>query len=162
MAGGWQLTPGPGFVRTRQGLRYAGERAVQYPRELVASESARILEILRGLSPGGLAAAWSRELRMRGPVAEARFLNAHPAARFVIEGTGIYHRPEPHSPWTVAGKLQVFEWRGATVFTMRTRHLGQRANPLVDKARALAAQGVTRVLQLKAQEFGVTIHRGGS
>lgn len=57
-----------------------------------------------------------------------------PYIDFVIHGTGIYHVPDAHSPWTVQG-LQHFTVGGNEVFAMSTFHEGQKPNDF--PARAL-------------------------
>ena len=53
--------------------------------------------------------------------------------RYVVEGTGIHHRPDPHSAWDV-DKYQRFTVSGAEIRTMHTHHEGQRPNDFEARA----------------------------
>lgn len=56
-----------------------------------------------------------------------------PYAKFVADGTGIYHRPDAHSAWDV-DKFQRFTIDGSEVMTNHTHHLGQRPNDFERRA----------------------------
>ncbi len=77
-----------------------------------------------------------------------------PYARFVVDGTGVHHRPDPHSEWDV-DKFQRFVVGGTEIRTMHTHHQGQRPNDfehlalerLMGALPAIAATGGRRLVR---------------
>ncbi len=62
-------------------------------------------------------------------------------AKFVVDGTGIHHRPAPHSEWTVNKYQRFVAADGSVVHTMRTHHKGQKPNDF-EMAAVAALQAV--------------------
>jgi hypothetical protein len=76
-------------------------------------------------------------------------------ARHVLEGTGVFHQPDPHSAWDVEG-LQVFTAAsGETVFTYHTHHEGSRPNDFVGRAEERAAAPLASLLYLAGEQVAV-------
>ncbi len=75
-------------------------------------------------------------------------------AKFVVDGTGIYHRGGAHSEWDV-DKFQRFTVSGDEIVTMHTHHRGQQPSDFEERAAkrlaghlpAIAATGGRRLVR---------------
>ncbi len=82
-----------------------------------------------------------------------------PYAAFVLEGTGIYHQPDPHEEWDTFGYQHFTTAGGEEVHAMHTHHRGQRPNPFTERAEERAEAPIHAALELAGAELLLTFRR---
>lgn len=80
-------------------------------------------------------------------------------AKFVTEGTGIYHKPDAHSSWGVNG-YQRFTVGARVIHTMHTHHRGVKQNPFEDVAAAQMRKSLPLVAQQGGRNLADWIRQG--
>lgn len=100
---------------------------------------ARSLQVATDRGAGGIRLLWWTSL---------------PYARYVLDGTGIYHVPDAHSEWDV-NKFQAFQVNGQMVFTRHTHHLGQHPNDYPDRAMKAAMPRIEAAIKLLGDQLMV-------
>lgn len=130
-----------------------GSEAVQVG--LAHTAEGLVTPLLRDEAPkdtGALAAGLRAHVSSVGGESIISFESDQDYWRFVAEGTGEHHQPDPHSAWDVYG-VQAFEIGGQTIVTMHTHHTGQEADPFPERAMQRAEPLIMAALEVAGERL---------
>ena len=146
------------FVERADGLRLWGTSASLALAKNIKTIVSPILQDETPKVSGELAGTTSAMFVRSGEGIRVVWTSSSKHAKFVLEGTGLYHVPDAHSAWDV-NKFQAFVVGGQLVMTMHTHHEGQKPSDYPDRAMQRAKGPLDAAIRLVGDKLMVEFDR---